>query len=301
MPFRTCHDDQMDRTVLKPPDCGAVIVCRFPGGASGAPVWRAVLDEREVVVKRVQARERVALRLLASLDDPVLPRVLAAGRDEHGEWLVMPFHSGAPCGLVATPPAEVFSTLGRVHAEFVSCDLPVEFERLDERFVVHSLRDFGGRAWDDARSLVGERSKHRAAMLTERMLDDQGFRRLGEHMRATFLHGDFYGLNVHLPGPQDASPLVIDWGCARIGPAMFDVAMVVGWDSDERRAHDGAWATATGRFPDSEEARLSHAWARALTQVMFAPVVALRGAPDSASDMVDGAERAWQEYRRLVG
>lgn len=120
-------------------------------------------------------------------------------------------------------------------------------------------------------------------------------------MAVTFRHGDFYGLNVHLAGPDEASPLLIDWNCARVGPAMFDVAMAVGWDTDGRRAHHEGWARATARPPEEEEGRLCHVWARVLSQVMFAPVVALRGARERAGGMTEEAERAWREYGRLAG
>lgn len=93
------------------------------------------------------ARERIALGLLAGLGDPVLPRVLTSGQDEQGEWLVMPFHSGPACGLDQRPD------------------------------------DFGRRAWDEARELVGERVWQQGATLTEQMLDDARFRSLGSAWR----------------------------------------------------------------------------------------------------------------------
>ncbi len=132
---------------------------------------------------RAQRGVRAAVGLLAGLGDPVLPRVLTSGQDEQGERLVMPFHSGPACGLVGTAPLEVFATLGHLHAEFVGLDLPVEFERLDERFVISGLRDLGRRAWDEARELVGERVWQQGATLTEQMLDDSRFRSLGSAWR----------------------------------------------------------------------------------------------------------------------
>lgn len=211
---------------------------------------------------------------------------------------MMPWHSGPVCDLVGIPPVEIFAALGRLHAEFADHDLPVELERLDEQFVCTGLRGFGQQKWDGARAWVGEESRQRGLTLCQQMLEDEGFRTLGERGAVTLLHGDFYGLNVHLPGPDDASPLLIDWNCARVGPAMFDLAMTVGWDTDERRAHDDAWAQVTGHRPDEAEARVSHAWARALTHVMFAPVVALRGHTQAGVVMAREAERSWKEYRR---
>lgn len=291
----------MSGPLVTPPDCGAVGFSPLSGGVSGASVWRAVSEGRAVVVKRTKTVERLALALLAELDDPVLPRVLASGQDEDGEWLMVPFHSGPSCGLLGTPPLQVFTSLGRLHAEFIGRTLPVEFERLDEPFVVRGLTDFGRPAWAGTPGLDFQRLRQRAARLTEGMLDDDGFRTVGERARATLLHGDFYGSNVHLAGPVDASPVLLDWNCARVGPAMFDVAMAVGWDTEQRRAHDDGWVQAGGTPPDQEEDQRVHAWARALSHVMFAPVVARRGAPERSEAMLAEAERAWREYRRRDG
>jgi hypothetical protein len=48
---------------------------------------------------------------------------------------------------------------------------------------ISGLRDFGRRAWDEARELVGERVWKQGATLTEQMLDDARFRSLGSAWR----------------------------------------------------------------------------------------------------------------------
>ncbi len=120
-------------------------------------------------------------------------------------------------------------------------------------------------------------------------------------MAVTFRHGDFYGLNVHLAGPDEASPLLIDWNCARVGPAMFDVAMAVG--VGHRRAPCPPRGVGPGNRSPSGGGR-----GTALPRVGAGPepgdvrpVVALRGARERAGGMTEEAERAWREYGRLAG
>lgn len=299
---------------VPPPDCGAIGLAPLTGGVSGAAVWQAVLDGERVVVKRVAARERVALHLLTGvppLRGAVVPPLLAAGRDALGDWVVTPFYDGAVAGLLATPPLPVFETLGHLHASYRGHALPQELERLDEDFVVNALTRFAPDAWLVAAPLLPPRARRTALALTEAMLVDASFLRAGTELPATLLHGDVYGGNVLLPTGDRPVPVLLDWGCARVGPAMFDVAMTAPWNSEERRAHAEAWAEVAGGRPDQAEQRLAHAWARALTCLVFAPVVAARAARapagsaaraaqvDAPMHMLEAAAAAWADYARL--
>ncbi|HEY6740608.1 MAG TPA: phosphotransferase, partial [Actinopolymorphaceae bacterium] len=62
-----------------------------------------------------------------------------------------------------------------------------------------------------------------------------------EVLPATLLHGDVYGRNVLVPAEPGLPPRLIDWGSARIGPAMPDVALSAAEDSRGVAAYLRAW------------------------------------------------------------
>jgi hypothetical protein len=90
--------------------------------------------------------------------------------------------------------------------------------------------------------------------------------------------------------------LIIDWNAARVGPAMFDVAMTAPYDGPARRAHDAGWQEVTGELPDPEADRAAHAWAETLINSAFAGVVAHRAGPDEAARMIVRAEAAYERF-----
>ena len=66
---------------------------------------------------------------------------------------------------------------------------------------------------------------------------------------ATLLHGDAYGLNVVVAEQERVPPRLIDWGGARVGPIMLDVAMTVERSSDGLSAYLRAWQDVAGCGP----------------------------------------------------
>lgn len=273
------------------------------GGVSGSTVWRARWAGRDVVAKRTSASEVAALRLFADLDEPMLPDLLASGVDESGPWVVMPYHKGGPFGISDELPDEVHRCMGRLHALFAgrTGGLQNDLETIDAAFVSRALTEFGPDRLRRARDLMGAALYHRASALLRRLSGDPAFRDQVDHFTPTFLHGDLYGLNVLRPGSDGTRPMIIDWNCARIGPAMFDVAMTAAYDSPARRAHDQGWADVAGTLPDRAEDELAHAWSVALINAMYAGVVAVRASVSDAETMIGTGELAAARFFRLYG
>jgi aminoglycoside phosphotransferase (APT) family kinase protein len=289
----------MSRTPL--PDLGAVNAQPLAGGVSGAAVWRAELNGRVVVIKRTDPLELIALLLIADPAEPVVPKVIMTGEDDHGPWIVTPFHSGPPAGIIAGLPLEVHHYLGRMHARFATAaDLPPEFERLSDEFTARTLTEFAPAHLQLARDVIGERLHRRATDLLQTLAADRPFRTAHRLFDQTLLHGDLYGLNVMLPGPEDPHPLIIDWNATRVGPAMFDVAMTADYDSAERRAHDDGWAEVSGHRPEPWCSRTSHAWAATLINIGYAAVVAQRHSAAEAEKMINTAEDSYARFTDLL-
>ncbi|WP_195909130.1 aminoglycoside phosphotransferase family protein [Microlunatus sp. Gsoil 973] len=271
------------------------------GGVASPSVVRADWSGRDVVVKRTSPAELAVLRLFADLDEPMLPRLLASGVDGGGPWIVIPFHDGRAVDLMGEPPAEVHHRMGRLHARFHGRTdrLADALEVIDPAFVRRGLAEFGTEQLRRARDVIGESLYARGCRLLAALADDEAFCAAADGFDRTLLHGDLYGLNVLQPSGREPLPLIIDWGAARIGPAMFDVAMTTGYDSAGRRAHDRGWAEISGAEPDPEENELAHAWSTALISAMFAGTVAARSSAADGEQLIIAAEDSVQRFRRL--
>lgn len=286
----------------------AEILDRIPleGGVSGANVERITVRvgagseshraSVPLVVKHTSRREVDALALLAELDEPSIPRLLASGRDDETYWLVIPWFPGEPVGLTAEAPASVGALMARIHAHFLArpAEWPSTFERIDSRFVDHALTEFAPASLERLPSTPdGQAFKVRAAAAAERLLADKAFREAAYTFPATVLHGDLYGLNV-LREPAGAV-MVIDWNTARIGPGMFDIAMGAPSEvSTSLLAYRAEWARIGGAQRPLD---LEYDWSRALISTMFAGTVAQRSSIRDALAMLDVAEVALARLR----
>jgi aminoglycoside phosphotransferase (APT) family kinase protein len=273
------------------------------GGVASPSVVRADWSGQDVVVKRTSRSELAVLQLFADLDEPMLPRLLASGVDDAGPWIVTVFHPGRPVDLMGELPAEAHRCMGRVHARFhcratgITDDLDVVYRG----FVHRALAGFGIEQLERARPVIGESLYDRGARLLAELAADEEFCTAVADFTPTLLHGDLYGSNVLQPTDQESSPLIIDWGAARIGPAMFDVAMTSSYDSAARRAHDDGWAEIAGSAPDPGENELAHAWSEVMIRAIFAGTVAVRSSVADGEQMIIGAETAVTGFRRLRG
>lgn len=275
------------------------------GGVSGAQVWRARCRDYEsgdVVIKRTLSSELAVLRLLDELDEPALPRLIAAGSDASGPWVVIPFHPGHPVDIMGELPEALHECMGRIHAHFAgrTDGLRNDVDVMDQAYVMRSLTEFGPQHLAGARGVMGEALFARASRLLARLADDTAFRTVVDDFTPTLLHGDLYGLNVLQPHTVDGSPMIIDWNCAKIGPPMYDVAMTSAYDSPARRAHDRGWAQVTGALPDRAENELAHAWATTFNAAVIAGAVAVRASAPDAERMINTAEAGARRLASLT-
>jgi aminoglycoside phosphotransferase (APT) family kinase protein len=289
------------------------VVDRVPllGGVASQLVERVSLRVRldaggehgiDVVVKRTGDAEVRALGLLAGMAENAIPELIATGHDERGRWIVVPFYDGEVVGLMSEPPPTVYEVMARVHVQFLGADaLTSCFERIDPEFCRTSLDDFAQGAAAGSRIEMGAHPVlDRAASLARRFARDADLIDGPNRFPHTLLHGDLYGMNVLRPSRTRETPVLLDWDSARVGPAMFDVAMGVGPDSAAHAAYAAAWERASGSELDTVEAATGYAWASALVNATFAGVVARRGSPAAAASMLDEAERARIEFHRLT-
>ena len=121
-----------------------------------------------------------------------------------------------------------------------------------------------------------------------------------EKLPVTLTHGDVHPWNIiRLP---DERSILIDWGGARIAPAMLDLANLVEIDSLNWAAYLSTWEAASGIAMDVGLARLRYHWATVMVNLQYLPFRAGQWpgneeAPVGALDMVGRLRQAIENIR----
>ncbi|WP_157630795.1 aminoglycoside phosphotransferase family protein [Kribbella catacumbae] len=258
-------------------------------------------DEIDVVAKRAMPGEVAALSSL-DLVDPVFPQLIDSGTDDDGPWIVVPFQPGESIGWMTEPPPAVYAALARLHLRHLgrTDELPPQLPRVDEQFLRSTFTGFAPSCIARAARQAPHPVHERALGLLARFAEDERLRVGLEVLPVTLLHGDVYGDNVIAPSPDPAAtavPQLIDWGSARVGPAMLDVMMAGG--PAGVAAYKEAWGVAAGTAMDEWQAATGEAWATAVSNAMFVGATAERSA-ESAVVMLDDAEEAIDRLGRQL-
>ena len=107
----------------------------------------------------------------------------------------------------------------------------------------------------------------------------------------TLLHGDVHTGNILVPAASGEATL-IDWGSARTGPAMLDLANVTSVGSDEFTAYVRAWERSAGRPLDPQAVELGYRWAALQIPVQYLAWVVSTRPPQAVAKALDRAEAA---------
>jgi aminoglycoside phosphotransferase (APT) family kinase protein len=226
----------------------------------------------------------------------VFPELIDSGVDDDGPWVVTPFHHGEQIGWSTEPPAAVYAALARLHLRHLgrADELSPQIPRVDDDFVRYALTEFAPSRLARAAEQAAHPVHARAFELLERFAEDDRLSAGLAALPATLLHGDVYGDNV-IVGPD--TPQLIDWGSARVGPAMLDVMMAGG--PAGIASYEQTWALLSGEPLDEWELATGQAWAVAVSNAMFVGVIAERSG-DFAAEVLDKAETAIEQLGRQL-
>lgn len=262
------------------------VTARAPlvGGYVAADVERVDLDAggspAAVVLKRARPSEVAAMRALAVVLGVDRPRLLAAGSDEHGAWLVLPFYPG-PALEGGDVPAEVWDVLGRVHAHWHR-RRPRGVPVVDARWWWEMVTGHTLPAVRGARDRTGDARLAEIAELLVAWSTDSRLRTALALLPRTLTHGDAHRGNVLLaPG----GAVLIDWGNARVAPGGLDVATL---------AAQGAAAPLAYSAPAVPPAlrEVERFWAQVQVHVQYLGFAADHLDTERVVEMVETAARA---------
>jgi aminoglycoside phosphotransferase (APT) family kinase protein len=211
--------------------------CQVSGGetSNAALAVHMLVNHRSAESERVDVfwklatpGEARALRALMDADPAlrpaggVMPELLAHGVIDRAPWVLLPFYTGSTLMSSEDAPLELVEGLAAMHAHFqrrpgLAAGLPKVTADRWKRQCRAAAR--AARLGDTEHTGVGER----IAQLLDDAVEHTCVDRALGLLPATLIHGDVHEHNVLVS--QDQCRL-IDWGNARLGPGMLDVANI---------------------------------------------------------------------------
>lgn len=239
------------------------------GRCQALPMVLKYTTDCEVLVtaqlSRVPEAEAVP-RVIASAIHP------ATSEQRLASWFITPFYTGRVLTFDDAVPPSVVWTLVRIHAYFTSrvpdLEGAVRLARVDGIF----FRGVFERALESLKQLIGRQELPGLAESYKRLEDANYsgiFEAALESQPLTLTNGDVHPGNI-IQSPEGQSVL-IDWGNARLAPAMLDLANLVEIDSPNWSLYLAAWEQVTGQALDAFLARQGYFWAVAMVNLQYLP------------------------------
>ena len=291
-----------DKVLGRPVTLKRIDVSKLAGGFVSGRVYRHDLvfgfgDDSSKTISVVQkytheAEVRVMQAISVLTTASAIPHVIdlyvvTSPSDQAGApWFTTPFYEGKALTFDDTVPAGVIESLAQLHTHFSS--RVTQFEGLDGLYRVDGpfFRRTFSNALDALEKLRAEQPYAIRADLHRRLQvasESPVFEAALDILPVTLVHGDVHPGNIiHSPGER---PVLIDWGNARIAPAMLDLANVVDIDSVNWATYVRAWEGASGEALDHRMARLGYYWATAMVNLQYMPFAAGH-TPENVPEMI---------------
>jgi aminoglycoside phosphotransferase (APT) family kinase protein len=242
------------------------LVFKTPGGEQRSAVFaQKYTDPHEVRLMRALAGVSGA----EALPQVIETRLSSLPGDRYGNWFVTPFYPGNELTWEDEMPERVLRTLARVHTWFEGRTAPFDYlYRLDAGFFRRTFDnamaalELAQQSAPDPLFTAAQRDL-RAARENTRLYD------VLAGLPLTLAHGDVHPGNI-LRG-NGSGAVLVDWGTARIAPAMLDLPNMVPLDSAGWRCYLAALEEAQGFPVDLRAATLGYHWATVQVNTQYLP------------------------------
>jgi len=283
---------------------------QLDGGFSPAQVFRIELtfedceQKLELVQKSTDPGEVQVMLALSELPDAeALPEVLdhawnPESDEKSANWFLTPFYAGTPLTFQDEVPTGVVRSLARLHHHFQG---QVErFEtlyRADASFFKNTLAS----AVKALEGAVSEKANPIFEQMLGQLVKTEKSRSIFqalEMLPITLTHGDMHPVNMIRIA--QGRTVLIDWGNARVAPAMLGLANLVDLESEAWHIYLEAWREVSGEPMDLRLAQLGYHWATIMVNTMYLPHAVNFSSPEHVGKMVNKATMAKQMIDELM-
>jgi hypothetical protein len=218
--------------------------------------------------------------------------------DPFAHWYITPFYPGPSLTFEDAVPLEVICDLARLHTHFLG-----RVEEFDYLFRVET--NFFRRTFDNALEIVerAEREKPHPIFTETRqeLVAARENERLYQTLASlplTLTHGDVHPGNIIQP--SQGSAILIDWGNARVAPAMLDVANLIKLGSKSWQQYLNAWTEAAQEPLNSQLAQLGYHWATIMVNAQYLPYAVDFTPLENVAQMVTKIVEAQKKITELL-
>ena len=277
---------------------------KIDGGKSSAEVNRIILtfegcSRTLILVQKLTFPNEVEVMLaLSELQNvPSLPELIdyawnPASNKKSVNWFISPFYNGTPLTFEDEVPEDVIQALVSLHHRY---------QNQTERFTsLHRVNSSSfGNTLANAVEAIEEAARETQNSIFEKELEhlrktrqnEQIFQAL-QRLPVTLTHGDMHPTNmIH---QQNGETILLDWGNARIAPAMLDIANLIEIGSQGWQTYLDAWQEVSGEAMDLRLAQLGYHWATIMVNSMYLPYAVWHSTLEHVGRMVGKVVEAEQ-------
>ncbi len=256
------------------------------------------LETKALVVKRTWAHEVLGLHAAQAIraETNVIPELIGNGQEGPESWLVTPFFEGSNPSE-AEVPVTIMNGLAQLHFYWLARwealrGVPV----IDSAWWRGMCLDYSLPQLDQLASRAPDPAFDRAREFLRGVARDDVAVRVLDGLPRTLLHGDVRTENI-LVDSTDA--VLVDWGSARIGPAMLDLSNVAKPGTGQFSGYSQTWEQLAGTPLEPTTIEQGCKWAALQNPVQALGWIAEHLGPGALDQAVAHATEALHELRTL--
>jgi fructosamine-3-kinase len=265
--------------------------CHYDDGPRG-------IRRSSLVVKRTWAHEVLGLRAAQAIraETNVIPELICSGKEGPESWLVTPFFEGSNPSETEVSEA-IMDALAHLHAHWLArCETLQGIPVIDSTWWTGVCLDYSLPQLDQLASHVPHPAFDRAREFLNVVARDDVAVRVLDGLPRTLLHGDVRTENILF---NSTAAVLVDWGSARIGPAMLDLSNVARPGTGQFSAYSQSWEQLVGTPLDPTTVERGCKWAALQNPVQVLGWIAEHLGSDALDQAVLQATQAFHELRAL--